>query len=131
MYLTLDEYNAYDQFDNATADNFNKLSAVASDLVDAITKYHYVHHPILEDKDSFRRESFLKAVGAQINYMIENKATTSTGMNSTPQSVSIGRTTVHQGGQRSSTTTEKPMISPDAMNYLYATGFLYSGMGSY
>lgn len=130
-YLTLEEYNAYDQFENATADNFDKLLAVASDLIDDKTNYYYVNHPILEDTFTFRREQFLKAVACQVNYLMETKATTSNKLNNSPKSVSIGRTTINNGSSTTSTTSSKSLLSSDCLDYLYATGLLYSGMGSY
>lgn len=127
-YVTRKEYTEYG-FGEAP-ENFEDLVKMAGDMVDHQTRYFYVHNDIEEDKAHLRATLFKKAVCAQVKYYDDLGGTSTGQLNSTPNQISIGRTSITNSGQRGSGTDEKvDTLSEDTRRYLSGTGLLYRGVG--
>lgn len=128
-YLTYSEYIDLG-YAEVPQDEFDRLLIRASDCVDGITGHFYRFNNI-EDDVPFRREQFKKAVAAQIEYFYEMGSVNSHGLD-TPQSVTIGRTSMSYGGRNSNYKSNENtlrLISPDVLFLLRDTGLLYAGIG--
>src|SRR5690554_4124926 len=102
-YLTYDEYIDLG-FPEIGETEFNRLLSKASDVVDSVTRSFYKFNDIEQDVP-FRREQFKKAIAAQIQYFHDMGGTSSHELNEAG-TVTIGRTTVSQGGRNSSSQNE-------------------------
>lgn len=126
-YLTYAEYKDFG-FTEIEENEFNRLLPKASDAVDSVTRYFYKFNN-LDDDVSFRQEQFKKAVACQVEYFHDMGAT-STHAIQEAGSVTIGRTTMSQGGRNSTgQQKEQSIVSADVIRYLSPTGLLYRGIG--
>jgi len=127
-YLTYAEYIEFGCAD-FPANEFEKLIAKASGYIDSQTRDFYQLNDLEEDI-AFRRNKFKKAVALQVEYMYLSGATSSYEAN-TPQTWSIGRTSVSEASRNSNAgRNEAPsIISEDAILALSGTGLLYRGLG--
>lgn len=125
-YLTHEEYTGFG-YSEIDKDVFDKLIVKASDFLDIQTRSFYQFND-LESDIGFRRTKFKKAVALQVEYMHETGATSTYEVN-TPQSWSIGRTSVTESSRYSNTgRNEAPSIlSEDAISMLSGSGLLYRG----
>jgi len=128
-YLTFEEYKAM-PYKTVSEEEFPDLLETASDVIDPETSFFYRFNSLDEDVVNFRREQFKKAIGCQIGFMAESGSMTTQGLN-TPNSFSIGRTTISKGSTANSTGSDgKPnLLSDDAISLLTHTGLLYRGIG--
>lgn len=128
MYLTFEEYEAFG-YSEMTSEEFKKLIGKASDFMDSQTRNFY-QFTELETDMMFRKNKFKKAVALQVEYMHDSGATSSYDAN-TPQSWSIGRTSVSEASRYSNTgKNEAPsIICEDSILMLSGTGLLYRGVG--
>lgn len=126
-YLTYNEYIEFGCADFA-ADDFEKLVTKASFYIDTQTRDFYQLND-LETDIPYRRDKFKKAVALQIEYMYLSGATSSYEAN-TPQTWSIGRTSVSESSRYSITgRNETPsIVSEDAILALSGSGLLYRGV---
>jgi len=128
-YLTYDEYKQMGYAD-MPKEEFDRLIGKAETTLDGLTGNFYLANDLATDFP-VRREPFKRALAAQVEYFHETGATTTYGMNQTPQSVSIGRTTMNMGGRSDSNAGQKvSLISPDVIGLLSPTGLLYRGVGT-
>lgn len=128
MYVTKEEYKEFG-FGDAHSD-FENLVKLAGDMVDYQTRYFYVQNNIKEDKVTLRVTLFKKAVCAQVKYYDDLGGTSTGQLNSTPNQISIGRTSITNSGQRGNGSDEKvDTLSEDTRRYLSGTGLLYRGLG--
>lgn len=126
-YVTRKEYTEYG-FGEAPED-FEDLVKMAGDMVDYQTRYFYVQNNIKEDKVTLRVTLFKKAVCAQVKYYDDLGATSAGALNSTPNHISIGRTSITNSGQRGVGNGETvDTLSEDTRRYLSGTGLLYRGL---
>ncbi len=126
-YLTFEEFRDLNLSNELTEDEFNKLLAPASLLLDTQTNDFYVFNDL--DKDvPYRSKRFKQALAAQIQYFKETGKTTNYGLNKTPQSFSAGRTSVSMGSTQSTTSIDTPLMADEAYLYLEGTGLLYRGV---
>ena len=127
-YLTYEEYKKFG-FTEIDESEFNRLLRRASDVVDGITEHFYKFNNISDDVP-FRQEQFKKAVGAQIEYFHEVGATTFEGINKTPQSFSVGRTSVSNASRYnpSGKNESKSMVAEEVYFHLSGTGLLFRGV---
>lgn len=127
-YLTYEEY-AKLGYEDMSANEFDQLIGKASDFIDSQTRNFYQFKKLEEDIP-FRRDKFKKAVALQVEYMYQTGATSSYDVN-TPQTWSIGRTSVSEASRYSNTgRNEAPsIVSDDALLALSGTGLLYRGLG--
>lgn len=130
-YLTKAEYDDMPFTGVADEKKFKEFLQTASDRMDIETNYFYQFNDFESDMN-FRKTQFKKAVACQIGYMIDLGATTTEGMNKTPQSFSIGRTTINNPSRYnpSGENESKSLISDDALDYLRSTGLMYKGVRS-
>ena len=126
-YLTYNEYIGFGCAD-FPADEFNNLIGKASGYIDSQTRDFYQFND-LETDIPYRRDKFKKAVALQIEYMYLSGATSSYEAN-TPQTWSIGRTSVSESSRYSNTgRNEAPsIVSEDAVLALSGSGLLYRGV---
>lgn len=128
MYVTKEEYKEFG-FGEAPSD-FENLVKLAGDMVDYQTRYFYVQNSIEEDKIALRVTLFKKAVCAQVKYYDDLGASSAGALNSTPNQISIGRTSITNSGQRGAGNGETvDTLSEDTRRYLSGTGLLYRGLG--
>lgn len=126
-YLAYEEYKQMGYAD-MPEEEFNRLLSKAATVLDGMTGNFYLTNDLAMDFP-VRREPFKRALAAQVEYFHERGSTTSYGMQQTPQSVSIGRTTMNMGGS-SAAGQKTPLISPDVVGLLSSTGLLYRGVGT-
>lgn len=126
-YLTQAEYEELHLEELATG-SFETLERRASAYLDSQTRNYYQLND-LEQDIPFRRDKFKLAVALQIEYMTKTGATTSYDIN-TPQTWSIGRTSVSEASRYSNTgKNEAPsIICEDAILALSGTGLLGRGL---
>ena len=105
----------------------DKTVRKSEELFDVLTLRFYDKIPYKTDY-SWRKKAVKRAILSQVEYFIETGETTTEGLNSTPQSVSIGRTrvtTVHGNSSKST----KPLACDEFYLHLSGTGLLYRGVG--
>ncbi|OFI48821.1 hypothetical protein BG261_05375 [Floricoccus tropicus] len=126
-YLTHEEYKEFGYSDIDDSE-FSKLITKASDFLDIQTRNYYINHSLKDDIE-FRKLKFKKAIALQIEYMYQSGASSSYDIN-TPQSWTIGRTSVSESSRYSSNgKNETPsIVSEDAISMLSGTGLLYRGL---
>lgn len=126
-YLTQAEYDVFNLAEVEGLE-FDRLEKRASAYLDTQTRNYYQFHD-LEQDIAFRRDKFKLAVALQIEYMVQANATTSYDIN-TPQSWTIGRTSVSESSRYSNTgKNEAPsIICEDAILALSGTGLLGRGL---
>lgn len=126
-YLTFTEYKEIG-YTSLEEDEFNNLIAKASTFIDSQTRDFY-HYNDLEKDIEYRRTKFKKAVALQVEYMYQSGATSTYDAN-TPQSWSIGRTSVSEASRYSNTgRNEAPsIVCEDAILALSGTGLLFRGV---
>jgi len=111
-------------------ETYYKLQAKASDILKRVTMNFYVRNDFESDHPQ-RKEAYIKALAAQIEYFYETGSTTSEGLNSAPQTQQIGRTTLSQASKFSPSGggEKKSVICEDVYLYLSGTGLLGRGIG--
>ena len=126
-YLTFTEYEELG-YTSLEEDDFNNLIAKASTFIDSQTRDFY-HYNDLETDIEYRKTKFKKAVALQVEYMHQSGATSTYDAN-TPQSWSIGRTSVSEASRYSNTgRNEAPsIICEDAVLALSGSGLLFRGV---
>ena len=122
-YLTFTEYEELG-YTSLEEDDFNNLIAKASTFIDSQTRDFY-HYNDLETDIEYRKTKFKKAIALQVEYMYQSGATSTYDAN-TPQSWSIGRTSVSEASRYSNTgRNEAPsVICEDAILALSGSGLL-------
>ena len=126
-YLTYTEYEALG-LSNLTPSEFNDLIGKASFVLDSQTRDFY-QFADLESDMPYRKQKFKMAVALQVEYMHQSSATSTYEAN-TPQSWSIGRTSVSESSRYSNTgRNEAPtIVCEDAILALSGTGLLFRGV---
>ncbi len=122
-YLTYTEYEALG-LSNLTASEFNDLIGKACFVLDSQTRDFY-QFTDLESDMLYRKRKFKMAVALQVEYMHQSSATSTYEAN-TPQSWSIGRTSVSESSRYSNTgSNETPtIVCDDAILALSGSGLL-------
>ena len=97
----------------------------AADVLLYVTNHFYMKNDF-ETDDETRKNAYLKALACQIEYFYETGETTTTGLNSTPQVMDLGRTKVSMMAHvtEDGKTLKKPIVCPDLHLYLEPTGLL-------
>ena len=128
-YLTFEEYQKLG-YEELTETEFNALINKACVFIDSQTRNFYQFND-LEKDIPFRRDKFKFAIALQVEYMHQTGATSTYEIN-TPQSWSIGRTSVSEASRYSNSgRNEAPSIlSDDAIAMLSGTGLLGRAVGS-
>jgi len=121
-------YNHLNSFRTiADSEVYYGLLYKAADVLFHVTNGFYEKNDFETDEEA-RKNAYLKALACQIEYFYETGQTTTTGLNSTPQVMDLGRTKVsmmaHVAGDGS--TVKKPIVCPDLHLYLDGTGLVGS-----
>ena len=126
-YLTYTEYEALG-LSNLTASEFDDLISKASFVLDSQTRDFY-QFTDLESDMPYRKQKFKMAIALQVEYMHQSNATSTYEAN-TPQTWSIGRTSVSEASRYSNTgRNEAPtIVCDDAILALSGTGLLFRGV---
>ena len=122
-YLTYTEYEALG-LSNLTASEFNDLIGKACFVLDSQTRDFY-QFTDLESDMPYRKQKFKTAVALQVEYMHQSSSTSTYEAN-TPQSWSVGRTSVSESSRYSNTgSNETPtIVCDDAILALSGSGLL-------
>lgn len=130
MNLTYEEYTQLST-NPVGGPEFDKLLKRAITVINVITRYFYESNNFEDDND-FRKKRVKEALTFQIDHFAEVGETTFEGMNRTPQSVSLGRTTITQTSSRVADNTRVISITPqEAISALQGTGLLNRGVGTW
>ena len=109
----------------ACSETYYGLLYKAADVLQYVTNQFYVKHDF-ESDDEVRKDAYLKALACQIEYFYETGQTTTSGLNSIPQEMDLGRTKVsmmaHVGVDGE--TVKKPIVCPDLHLYLAHVGLI-------
>ena len=126
-YLTYTEYEALG-LSNLTPSEFNDLISKASFVLDSQTRDFY-QFADLESDMPYRKQKFKTAVALQVEYMHQTSSTSTYEAN-TPQSWSVGRTSVSESSRYSNTgSNETPtIVCDDAILALSGSGLLFRGV---
>ena len=121
--LTQQAYNKFKSFKPITeSERYYHLYSKATDVLLNVTNRYF-------EKNDFntatpeRQHAYLKALACQIEYFYETGETTTTGLNTTPQVMDLGRTKIEMMTHvnEEGTAVPKSIICPDI--YLYLEGF--------
>lgn len=127
-YLTLTEYEEMGFAKISGPFSFDQLLKRATPVLDNITRHFYRKND-MEGDYPYRVEQFKHALGAQIEYFNDTQSLTSESLNSTPQSQSIGDTTISMASGRGNGGNDtKPIVCPDVYLHLELTGLLHRGV---
>lgn len=127
-YLTKEEYEKMGFATIASPFSFDNLLMRASSILDNKTRNHF-NFVKYEDDFEWRVEKFKRAIGMQIEYFVQNEATSTSQMNDRPMNVTIGRVTVSRGGKAQTLEgSEVTLECPDLAIVLEGTGLLYRGV---
>ena len=126
-YLTYTEYEALG-LSNLTQSEFDDLISKASFVLDS-QKRDFYQFTDLESDMPYRKQKFKTAVALQVEYMHQSSSTSTYEAN-TPQSWSIGRTSVSESSRYSNTgRNEAPtIVCDDAILALSGSGLLFRGV---
>ena len=113
------------------SEDYYSLLYKASDVLLHLTHHFYTKNDFESDEE-LRKTAYTKALACQIEYFYETGETTTTGLNTIPQAVNLGRTKINMMSMPSSgwhineegTTIPKSIICPDIYLYLDGTGLL-------
>lgn len=129
MLLTFDEYVELSGNDKILKNEFEPLYKKAVQLLHVITRNYYKLNNF--DDDTFIRKDAVKmALSAQIDFFVETGQTTIESLNSVPNSITLGRTTISTNSRYSSNVNkkEKSIYSQEFLMFLQGTGLLYRGV---
>lgn len=124
MYLSQSEFIKLTGVDSVK--NYEALEMRASAELDTLTRFYFQNNELGDD---FISNQFKRALAMQILFFDEAGTTSSEQMNSQPDSVRIGNTTVsyNRTGTSSEVNKRSTAVSQDALNLLKGTGLLYRG----
>lgn len=125
--LSHQAYNKLKSFRTITeAEVYYSLLHKASDVLKHVTNHYDV-----ESADEQVKKAYLNALACQIEYFYETGQTTTTGLNSIPQVMDLGRTKVSMMAHvnEAGTTVPKSIVCPDIYLYLEQTGLLDGSEG--
>lgn len=128
MKLTYEEYESI-SVNPVDAIKFDALSTRAIQIIDIYTRHYYSFVAFETDHD-WRKAQVKAAIAFQVDYFSEMGKTSYEGINSAPQSVSLGRTSITQSSSRASeSSVNKSMLAYEAQLALSGTGLLARGVG--
>jgi len=109
----------------ANSEDYYSLLYKASDVLLHLTNHFYTKNDF-ESDDEVRKNAYLKALACQIEYFYETGETTWAGLNSVPQLMNLGRTSISMMAHvnEEGTAVPKSIVCPDIYLYLDETGLL-------
>lgn len=128
-YLTFAEFKAISGRE-IDEQEFERLFVKASALFDVLTRYFY-EKTSFENDYAIRKRAVKRSISAQIEYFIDTGETTFEGLNTAPQSITIGRTSITKGSNynASGVNEKKGLASAEMMMHLSGTGLLNRSVG--
>ena len=122
-------YQEYTDFGGTLGeDEFHKLLPSAHTAIRYVTNKFYDYHD-LETDYPFRKQAYKEAIAHQIHYFNETQKTSYEALNNVPQSVTLGRTTISQGGRYGNTSNNvKSIVCHEALLALAGTGLMNRGV---
>ena len=127
MNLTYEEYKNIIGGE-LTEDDFNKLLPKAKITIGNYTRNFYKFTEFESDHD-YRKSQVKAALAFQVDYFKEMGVTSHEGMNKSPQSVSLGRTSITQSSSRVADNNRSiAVISHESVMALQGTGLLNRGV---
>lgn len=127
-YLTEEEYKGMGFAEIGGSFSFDNLLMRASAVLDNLTRNYYTFTSFDDDYE-WRVDKFKQAIGLQIEYFVQNEATSTSQLNDRPMSVTMGRTSVSRGGKAQTLEgSEVTLQCPDVPMILEGTGLLYRGV---
>lgn len=127
--LTLDEYVEFSGNDKISKNEFEILYKKAACLLHVVTRNYYKFNNF--DDDTFIRKDAVKmALSAQIDFFVETGQTTVEGLNSTPNAITLGRTSISTNSRYGTNDSkkEKSIYAQEFLMFLQGTGLLYRGV---
>lgn len=128
MEITLAEYGEICATE-IRMEKFIELLKVAKRHINIYTRRYYDYHSF-DDDSEWRKKAVKEALALQIEYLHQSRATTFEGLNSAPQSVTLGRTSVSHASRfnASGSNEKKSLVCLDAQLALSGTGLLGRGL---
>lgn len=125
MYITPEQYE--ELTGKEAPENFKHLEMMASAELDSVTRFYFQYNELADDLKS---RQFKKAMVIQIDFLTNNEATTVEELNSQPDSIRMGDTTVtyNRTGTGAEARKRHSALSEDALNTLRGTNLLYRGV---
>ena len=108
-------YNNLKSFRPITdSEEYYSLLYKASDVLHYLTNHFYAKNDF-ESDEKVRKKAYIKALACQVEYFYETGQTTTTGLNSVPQVMDLGRTKVSMMTHvnKEGTAVPKSIICPD------------------
>ncbi|HFR3749370.1 TPA: hypothetical protein ACHVFV_000321 [Streptococcus suis] len=99
----------------------------AEQLFEVVTRRFYSRVDFESDV-KWRKEAVRDALKAQVRYFIDQGALTAQELNSEPETVSLGRTSIGKSKSSQNTNTSN-LLCDEFYLYLSGTGLLYRGTG--
>ena len=108
---------------------FSGLVRAAVRHINLYTRRYYDWHSF-EDDYEWRKKAVKEAIALQVEYLHINNATSSDKLNNTPQSVTLGRTSISHASRfnASGSNEKKPLVCLDAQLALAGTGLVGRGL---
>lgn len=126
-YLNYEEYRGL-SIEPVEQEEFSKLIKQANMVFNVATRRFYLGKDFKSDH-VWRQEAVKQALAYQVDYYSELGAHTFEGINNTPGSVSLGRTSISKTvGNRQAVSEDKSLLSVEAQSILSGTGLLYRGV---
>lgn len=109
--------------------DFDKTIKKAELLLDYMTVQFYRFNQLEADPIEYRALQFKKAVAAQVDYLHTLNAESFNAIANTPQSYSLGRTSITNidGRRNDDTNSAAALIAEDVYMHLAGTGLLHRG----
>lgn len=128
-YLTFEEFKDTYSTKEMTEDQFNEYSSKAEVVLNNVTQHFYEYNNIENDEALIRKNNFLKAYAAQIEFFHTHKTTDFSEISNIPQSFSIGGTSITNSDARRNDDGNNytSIVADDVYLYLEGTGLLYRG----
>lgn len=127
-YLDYETFKDYSKRE-LTEEQFEEYAAKAEVVLNNVTQHYYEHHDLQHDTVDIRKNNFIKAFVAQIEFFHTHKTTDFSEIASIPQSYSVGRTSVTNSDSRRNDDSNNytSIVADDVYLYLEGTGLLYRG----
>lgn len=114
----------------ANQEEFEKLVKKAESVLNAHIRHYYRNHDFETDAE-WRKSAVKASIAFQVDYFHETQSTSYESLNNTPQTITLGRTTISQTSRfnAAGANEKKPMLCFDSVMALQGTGLLYRGVG--
>lgn len=115
------------EIEETDTDFVERTISKAEQLFEVVTRRFYSRVDFETDVE-WRKKAVRDALIAQVGYFIDQGALTAQELNSEPETVSLGRTSISKSKSSQNTNTSK-LLCDEFYLYLSGTGLLYRGVG--